>query len=101
MNDKNLPGRGESYWIASTPQSDYPALEGEITVDIAVVGGGVAGLSAAFAFKEAGMRVAVLEAGRLLEQVTGNSTAKRFPIIDPGRFSPGSNRNVPMFWPRA
>ncbi|MDQ1252624.1 MAG: hypothetical protein QG646_1756, partial [Euryarchaeota archaeon] len=30
-----VPGKAESYWIASTPDSNYPALSGDIRVDVA------------------------------------------------------------------
>jgi glycine/D-amino acid oxidase-like deaminating enzyme/nitrite reductase/ring-hydroxylating ferredoxin subunit len=45
-------------------------------VDIAVVGGGIVGLATAHRLKAAGRRVAVVEAGRLLEGTTGHTTAK-------------------------
>ena len=28
--DYILPGRAESYWMASTPESNYPSLPGDI-----------------------------------------------------------------------
>jgi glycine/D-amino acid oxidase-like deaminating enzyme/nitrite reductase/ring-hydroxylating ferredoxin subunit len=66
----------ESYWIASTPTTGYESAPDELTVDVAVLGGGIAGLSAATALKQAGRTVAVVEAARILEGVTGNTTAK-------------------------
>src|SRR5512138_2279579 len=73
---KALPGKAESYWIATTPATDYPALAENITVDVAVVGGGIAGLSAAFLLQQGGARVAVIESRRILTGVTGHTTAK-------------------------
>jgi glycine/D-amino acid oxidase-like deaminating enzyme/nitrite reductase/ring-hydroxylating ferredoxin subunit len=66
----------ESYWIASTPTTSYGAAPDELDVDVAVLGGGIAGLSTAAALKAAGRTVAVVEAGRIVEGVTGNTTAK-------------------------
>jgi glycine/D-amino acid oxidase-like deaminating enzyme/nitrite reductase/ring-hydroxylating ferredoxin subunit len=66
----------ESYWIASTPGTDYAPAPDELTVDVAVLGGGIAGLNAAAALKARGRTVAVIEAARILEGVTGNTTAK-------------------------
>jgi glycine/D-amino acid oxidase-like deaminating enzyme/nitrite reductase/ring-hydroxylating ferredoxin subunit len=43
---------------------------------VAILGGGIAGLTTALLLKEAGLTVAVLEARRILEGVTGNTTAK-------------------------
>jgi glycine/D-amino acid oxidase-like deaminating enzyme/nitrite reductase/ring-hydroxylating ferredoxin subunit len=71
-----LPGRHESFWVATTKETDYPPLEGDVTVDVAVVGGGIAGLAAAFLLGDAGFSVAVLEMRRILKGVTGYTTAK-------------------------
>jgi glycine/D-amino acid oxidase-like deaminating enzyme/nitrite reductase/ring-hydroxylating ferredoxin subunit len=74
--ERALPGRPESIWIATTPSTDHPALEGDRSVDVAVVGGGIAGFTSAYLLKRAGLRVAVVEARRIVEGATGNTTAK-------------------------
>lgn len=71
-----LPGKPESYWIESTPPTAYPALDADLSADVAVVGGGIAGLSVAWELITSGRSVAVLEAGRIASGVTGNTTAK-------------------------
>jgi glycine/D-amino acid oxidase-like deaminating enzyme/nitrite reductase/ring-hydroxylating ferredoxin subunit len=65
-----------SLWLATAPSSDYPSLAGDVDVDVAVLGGGIAGLSAALLLKREGARVAVLEARRVASGVTGCTTAK-------------------------
>jgi len=45
-------------------------------VDVAVIGGGIAGLQAAYALVKEGLQVALLEAGRVVEDVTGYTTGK-------------------------
>jgi glycine/D-amino acid oxidase-like deaminating enzyme/nitrite reductase/ring-hydroxylating ferredoxin subunit len=70
------PGQGESFWMATAGATSYPALEGDVDVDVAVVGGGIAGLSAAWELVRAGRTVAVLEADRIAAGVTGYTTAK-------------------------
>jgi glycine/D-amino acid oxidase-like deaminating enzyme/nitrite reductase/ring-hydroxylating ferredoxin subunit len=72
----NLEGSNTSYWIASTGQTAYPALDREMHVDVAVLGGGMAGLMTALLLKREGRRVAVLEAGRVGAGVTAYTTAK-------------------------
>lgn len=68
---------GESYWIASTEDSNYVALQGDVDVDVAVVGGGITGLTAALLLQEAGASVVVLEAASSLGKgVTGATTGK-------------------------
>jgi len=66
----------QSYWIASTPATDYAPAPDELDADVAVLGGGIAGLNAAAALLDAGRSVVVVEAARILEGVTGNTTAK-------------------------
>jgi len=72
----DLPGRPESYWMDSTAQTRYPPLTADIQADIAVVGGGIAGLSSAWELVRTGLRVAVLEADQIAAGVTGYTTAK-------------------------
>lgn len=66
----------ESYWIASTERTNYPALESDIKVDVAIAGGGMAGITSAYLLKKAGLRVAVIEADRIIQGSTGHTTAK-------------------------
>jgi glycine/D-amino acid oxidase-like deaminating enzyme/nitrite reductase/ring-hydroxylating ferredoxin subunit len=66
----------ESFWIATADARPYPPLSGEIHVDVAIVGGGIVGIMAGTFLKEAGKTVAILEAGRVAEGVTGHTTAK-------------------------
>src|ERR1043165_3887837 len=68
--------RNTSYWNATAPASSYPALEGEIEADVAVIGGGIVGVTAARLLTDRGLRVALVEARRIGEGVTGKSTAK-------------------------
>lgn len=80
MNDMKtpgaLPGRPESYWMETSASTSHPPLAEDIEVDVAVVGGGVAGLSTAWELARAGRSVAVLEADRIAAGVTGYTTAK-------------------------
>jgi glycine/D-amino acid oxidase-like deaminating enzyme/nitrite reductase/ring-hydroxylating ferredoxin subunit len=65
-----------SYWNATAPASAFPALAGEIEADVAIVGGGIVGVTAARMLKDRGLKVALVEARRVGEEVTGKSTAK-------------------------
>lgn len=71
-----LSGGAESCWVADAPSTNYPALTGRRSFDVAIVGGGIAGLTAAIELASAGRQVAVVEALRIGRQVTGRSTAK-------------------------
>jgi glycine/D-amino acid oxidase-like deaminating enzyme/nitrite reductase/ring-hydroxylating ferredoxin subunit len=72
----DLPGEPASLWLKTAPTPQRPCIEGHLDVDIAVVGGGITGVTAALLAKEAGATVALLEAGRIAGGVTGYTTAK-------------------------
>lgn len=60
----------------STGSTSFPALAGDVEVDVAVIGGGIAGLCTAWEMARAGARVAIFEADRVAGGVTGYTTAK-------------------------
>ena len=65
-----------SYWVDSTSPPEFPPLRGEVVVDVAIVGAGIVGLTAARLLKERGLTVAVIEMDRIVGGVTGYTTAK-------------------------
>lgn len=71
-----LTGKPISFWIDSTPKTSYPSLENSISVDVAIVGAGIVGLTAATLLKRAGKTVAVIESREIVTGVTGHTTAK-------------------------
>ncbi len=68
--------RSETYWDRTAYDTDFPALSGEVKVDVAVIGGGIVGVTTARALKDLGLTVAVVEARGVGRGVTGRSTAK-------------------------
>ena len=66
----------ESIWVKTSDRKKRPALERDIEADVAVVGGGMAGILAAWHLKKAGIRSVVLEADRIGGGQTKNTTAK-------------------------
>ena len=75
-NKHGVPGTAESFWISSTDKTEFQSLTQDITVDVAIVGGGFVGIATAMLLKEAGLKVAVVEARRVVQGVTGYTTAK-------------------------
>lgn len=71
-----MAAKSGSYWVATAPTQQYPPLTTDLDVDVAIVGGGIVGLTAAILLKRAGHSVAVLEARRAGAQTSGGSTAK-------------------------
>ncbi|MEI5528169.1 FAD-dependent oxidoreductase [Streptomyces brasiliscabiei] len=66
-----------SYWLqTSPPGAPAPPPTGDLRVEVAVIGGGIAGLSTAWELVRQGREVAVLEADRVAAGVTGHTTAK-------------------------
>jgi len=80
MNKNNgtdiLSGISKSYWIDSTPETNYPSLNEDISVDVAIIGGGITGITSALLLKKEGLKVALLEASRIAQGTSGYTTAK-------------------------
>jgi len=72
----NIPQFPESLWRATTDLPSFPRLTEDHDTDIAVVGGGITGITAAYLLVEAGYKVTLLEAGELLNGTTGFTSAK-------------------------
>lgn len=70
------PAPGPSYWMQTAEFPSFPPLTTAVQADAAVIGGGIAGLSAAWELAHAGLSVIVLEADRLAGGVTGHTTGK-------------------------
>lgn len=62
--------------METTETTDYDQLEADIEVDVAVLGGGITGITTAAELTDAGKSVAVVERDRIVESVTGHTTAK-------------------------
>ncbi|MFD2245393.1 FAD-dependent oxidoreductase [Pontibacter ruber] len=69
----------QSFWEATTPQRpEFPPLEGNLDVDVAIIGGGITGITTALQLTDAGKSVAVLEARRVGGGTTGWSTGNLY-----------------------
>jgi glycine/D-amino acid oxidase-like deaminating enzyme/nitrite reductase/ring-hydroxylating ferredoxin subunit len=73
---RHLSGDNASFWITSTPETGYGAVTSGTRVDVAVIGGGILGITAAYLLKREGLTVAVIEGDRIVRGVTGYTTAK-------------------------
>jgi glycine/D-amino acid oxidase-like deaminating enzyme/nitrite reductase/ring-hydroxylating ferredoxin subunit len=73
-----------SIWERAGREHDYPAFHGEDAVDVAIVGGGITGVTLALKLAEAGRSVALLEAGRLGQGSTGRSTGNLYVTVSSG-----------------
>jgi glycine/D-amino acid oxidase-like deaminating enzyme/nitrite reductase/ring-hydroxylating ferredoxin subunit len=65
-----------SHWVASAPGPEHPALDRDLDCDVAVLGAGIVGVSAAHRLASKGAAVVLLEARRVGSGATGYTTAK-------------------------
>jgi glycine/D-amino acid oxidase-like deaminating enzyme/nitrite reductase/ring-hydroxylating ferredoxin subunit len=66
-----------SVWVDTAPAPRlHPQLDGDVRADVAVIGGGIVGITTALLLAEAGSSVVLLEAGRLAGGTSGFTTAK-------------------------
>ena len=70
-----MPQFPEPYWreVALPP---FEKLTNHLDVDVAIVGGGITGITAGYLLQKEGLKVAILEAGTILNGTTGHTTAK-------------------------
>lgn len=71
-----LPSTEFSLWREAYTSSLYPRLSSEVEVDVAVIGAGITGLSAAYLLKQAGKTVAVMDKDTVGGGTTGRTTGK-------------------------
>ena len=81
MSAARSPGvptaRRTSVWVDTAPDPPpHPQLDGDVRCDVAVVGGGIVGITTALLLAEQGASVVLLEAGRLAGGTSGSTTAK-------------------------
>ena len=72
----------QSYWNGTRRLPHFPKLESNIKVDVAVIGGGLTGITAAYLLKQAGKSVALLERDRFARADTGHTTAHLTYVTD-------------------
>ena len=65
-----------SLWEQTWEQPAFPALEGELSTDVLIIGGGMAGVLCTYFLHRAGVPYALAEAKTLCSGITRNTTAK-------------------------
>lgn len=76
MDKTKFPEQAESFWLTTGHVDDYPQLDKDLTVDVAVVGGGIVGILAAYQLSSLGKSVALFEKNTMVSGTTGHTTSK-------------------------
>ncbi len=81
-SDAITSGRNETVWLRDQETAGFAPLSGHANADVCVVGGGIAGMSAAYLLSREGLSVIVLEDGNLGSGETGRTTAHLANALD-------------------
>ncbi|WP_026586301.1 FAD-dependent oxidoreductase [Bacillus sp. NSP9.1] len=76
MNQEKLPDSPESFWRDSTVFPEFPCLSEDVKTDVAIIGGGMTGITTAYMLTKKGYSVVLIDADRILNGTTGHTTAK-------------------------
>jgi glycine/D-amino acid oxidase-like deaminating enzyme/nitrite reductase/ring-hydroxylating ferredoxin subunit len=71
-----LPQFHEPFWRDSVSLLKFPPLSENIEVDVAIVGGGITGITSAYLLSKQGVKTAIIDAGNIINGTTGHTTAK-------------------------
>jgi len=74
-----------NYYDATAQRDKYPELQGEYSVDVCVIGGGIAGCSTALHLAEKGYRVALMESDCIGYGASGRSGGQLLPGFSCGQ----------------
>lgn len=66
----------ESLWQETEKLPKFPKLQQNMTADVLIIGGGMAGILCAYRLREAGVSAVLVEQNTLCSGVTGKTTAK-------------------------
>src|SRR5690625_2783486 len=66
----------KSYWTERSETPEFPSLNKDIKIDVAIIGGGITGITSGYLLANEGLHVAILEADKLFNGTTGHTTAK-------------------------
>jgi glycine/D-amino acid oxidase-like deaminating enzyme len=81
-NGLTTSGEQASIWLPTIDRPTFASLSGAATADVCIVGGGLAGLSAAYLLTREGLSALVLEDGLIGSGETGRTTAHLSNALD-------------------
>lgn len=83
-NSLHVPKEIKSVWKTLSSDTIFPSFDGDIQTQIAIIGGGITGITTAQLLKEAGFNVVVIEARKVGRGSTGHSTGNLYAMIEQG-----------------
>lgn len=72
----NQPKNPEPFWRTSVELPKFSRLDKDIETDVAIIGAGITGITAAYLLSQEGLKVTVIDASEILNGTTGHTTAK-------------------------
>jgi glycine/D-amino acid oxidase-like deaminating enzyme/nitrite reductase/ring-hydroxylating ferredoxin subunit len=82
-NEDKTSGDNLSFWLSSdTKPITFNKLSGDEDTDVLIIGGGIAGLTTAYALAKEGMKVVLVEDGNIGSGETGRTTAHLTCALD-------------------
>ena len=66
----------KSIWTDSICLPQFPKLKGDVSTDVLIIGGGMAGVLCAYFLEKAGVKYILVEGNGICEGITKNTTAK-------------------------
>ncbi|MBQ4154645.1 MAG: FAD-dependent oxidoreductase [Clostridia bacterium] len=66
----------KSLWKSYNETKNFDPLKGDLKTDVLIIGGGLAGILTAYMLNKQGIDYALIEAGKVFNGVSGNTTAK-------------------------
>ena len=73
--NQQLDQHPNSYWTNVDKTAEFPRLDKDIQVDVAIIGAGISGITSGYLLANEGLNVAILEADKILHGTTGDTTA--------------------------
>lgn len=71
-----------STWLEEKSSRQFPSLQKSIDVDVAIIGGGITGITAAYLLRQSGKSVVLLDGGRIGQWATGYTTGFLMEVLD-------------------
>jgi len=75
-------GGRQSFWVASVQPMLFEKLSTDLDIEVVVIGGGIAGVTAAYCLQRSGKRTVLIEDGAIGSGETGRTTAHLVTALD-------------------